>query len=106
MDLNEKFTVIILFVVSRTIQIIMAVQIMISYDLAVLVSCCIGLASGNFMFSGLFGDQFIISKVKRQIRLNRLTTEKINKHNAVIKAHCLNGDKNLITNSLEKTMSL
>lgn len=58
------------------------------------------------MFSGLFGDQFIISKVKRQIRLNRLTTEKINKHNAVIKAHCMNGDKNLITNSLEKTMSL
>lgn len=106
LEINEKFTVIFLFVVNRTIQLILAVQIMISYDFLILLSCCIGLAAGNFMFSGLFGDQFVISKIKRQIRLNRLTTDKINKHNAIIKAHCLNGDKNLITSSLEKTMSL
>ena len=63
----EKMWIIVLFILHRLTQIMMAAQIMISYSLPLIFAACIGLCVGNFLFSGVIGDQVIISRIKRKI---------------------------------------
>ena len=64
--------VISLFVAHRSIQLFLAIEIMMSYNLWVIVATCFGQAAGNMMFGGLLQDQILISRVKRQIRMNKV----------------------------------
>lgn len=65
----EKIGIIIFFIFHRVIQLLLAVQIMMSYDLMMLIVVCFSISFGNFLFSGMMQDQIIISRIKRQLKL-------------------------------------
>ena len=105
MDNSDKCLVISLFVAHRSMQLFLAIQIMISYNLWVLAATCLGQSAGNMMFGGLLQDQILISRVKRQIKMNKVLNQKVNEHNSKVKDFCLKGDKTLIS-SFGDPMSL
>ena len=45
-------------------QIALVIQILLSYNILVMLGACLGLASGNFIFCGLIQDQIQISIIK------------------------------------------
>ena len=53
LDNSQKCMVISLFIAHRSIQLFLAIEIMISYNLWVIAATCLGLAAGNMMFGGL-----------------------------------------------------
>lgn len=88
-----KIWIIVLFILHRGIQIFMAVEIMISYNMPMICAACIGLGIGNFLFSGVIGDQVIISRIKRKIKHQNLMISKINEHNIKVKKECFAGKR-------------
>jgi hypothetical protein len=71
----------------------MAAQIMISYSMPLIFAACIGLGVGNFLFSGVIGDQVIISRIKRKIKHQNIMIAKINEHNIKVKKECFSGNR-------------
>lgn len=97
-DLNrwEKLLIVICFMIHRTTQMFLAVNIMCTYDYSQLFLTVFGLAMGNFFFNGLCQDQVIISGIKKQLRQQRIINQRIKSHNIAIENKLLRGKMTLV----------
>jgi len=104
--MSEKLAIILFYVLHRSMELLLAVQVMISYNFWIILSVSAGLALGNLFFGGITQDQVLISRIKRQIKMKVVLNQKINLHNQQIRGVVIRGDKTLIGNIQDDIMSL